>query len=345
MGFFSSVGSFFTDTIPDAFSRDGAVTRVAESIPVVGHVTAGIQAAAGNTEHAKRAVAKATGSLATAAGAVGGFCVGGPVGAVAGGAAASQLGALIEHGLAKTIDDEKVKGDTGDLSAKRLITDAVLGGAGGLLGGGGGQAAKAVGSELLKDGGKELLKAGGKDALAKLMMKAGGTALATGVSTAASQGLKGVQPPPRSRGDQDEEQAGRDGKDKGKGKDEDKEKQGGPQKPRLVTQKQQDAATVFMTSAKWGMEHFQCTAVCHPFGNVSQFTEGYCKKGLLWATTWEYYGLARKLWDEARPTVRPQAIEQLGIANDSKRIGELDEVLHYCDTYLHELERRLSVDE
>lgn len=105
----------FFDSISDAFSRDGAVTVFCEKIPVIGHVTAGIQAVSGNPEHAKRALASSTGALVTTAGAVGGFVVGGPVGAVAGGATASQLGIVTEWGISKTINDEEVKGNVGKL--------------------------------------------------------------------------------------------------------------------------------------------------------------------------------------------------------------------------------------
>jgi hypothetical protein len=121
-------------SIADAFSRDGAVTRFTEKIPVVGLVTAAVQGIAGNGEHAKRALANQANSIITTAGTMGGFVVGGPVGAVAGGAFASSLGIAAEYGVSTTIKDDEVKGNTGDTSLKRFVTDAALSGAGGLIG-------------------------------------------------------------------------------------------------------------------------------------------------------------------------------------------------------------------
>ena len=75
----------FFDSIADAFSRDGIATKFTEKIPVVGYVTAGVQAIAGNPDHAKRAFLQ---SSVSTMGAVTGFVSGGPIGAVVGGVAA-----------------------------------------------------------------------------------------------------------------------------------------------------------------------------------------------------------------------------------------------------------------
>ncbi len=139
----------FWDTITDAFSRDGTVTKICEKIPIVGHVTAGVQYIAGNEEHAKRALAASTGSLVTTGGAVVGFMVGGPPGAVVGAAVASQAGIAAEYGISTTIKDQNVKGDVGEVSIKRCITDGILSAGTGLVGGGTGLAAgKVVGSAI-----------------------------------------------------------------------------------------------------------------------------------------------------------------------------------------------------
>ncbi|KAF8644722.1 hypothetical protein AX16_008311 [Volvariella volvacea WC 439] len=68
----------FWDTTKAPFTRDGAATRVFEKIPVVGHITAGVQLLSGNREHAKRALATSTNSLISTGGAVAGFMVAGP---------------------------------------------------------------------------------------------------------------------------------------------------------------------------------------------------------------------------------------------------------------------------
>ncbi|KAL8917371.1 MAG: hypothetical protein Q9208_007989 [Pyrenodesmia sp. 3 TL-2023] len=180
----------FWDSIADAFARDGAVTTFCEKIPVVGHVTAGIQALSGNPEHAKRALATSTGSLVTTAGAVGGFFAGGPPGAILGAAAASAAGVGAEYAISTTINDKNVKGIVGDVSAGRFLTDAALGALGGGVPGG---ATTAVGKELTEVFGKSL----GQE-VTKLVTKTVGTKVATavmiGVATAASQGLKGTAP-------------------------------------------------------------------------------------------------------------------------------------------------------
>ncbi|KAE9403523.1 hypothetical protein BT96DRAFT_1080185 [Gymnopus androsaceus JB14] len=79
----------FWDTITSPFTRDGAATCFCERFPILGYGVAGIQKLAGNDEHAKRALALTTNSTLTVAGGVGGFFVGGPVGAALGAAAAS----------------------------------------------------------------------------------------------------------------------------------------------------------------------------------------------------------------------------------------------------------------
>ncbi|KAF9164133.1 hypothetical protein BGX21_000846 [Mortierella sp. AD011] len=121
MGFWSSIS--------DAFSRDGSVTCFLEKVPIVGYGVAGVQAIAGNTDHAKRALATSTGSLITTAGSVGGFMVGGPVGAAAGAAVASQVGMVTEFGISKTISDDNVKGNVGEISLKRALLGATMSGA------------------------------------------------------------------------------------------------------------------------------------------------------------------------------------------------------------------------
>ncbi|KAL6364101.1 hypothetical protein LRP88_03534 [Fusarium phalaenopsidis] len=173
------------DSIADAFSRNGSVTKFFEQIPVVGHVTAGIQALAGNTEEAKRALATSTGNLVSTAGAVGGFFVGGPPGAVAGGSLGGLVGTYVESGIAGSISDPSVKGDLGEVTAGKIITNVGLGGASGFLGGGGG---------LLKSGGTALTKEFVKDA-AKI-----------GAGNVIGHGLKGLKPGPDVHpGDPDED--------------------------------------------------------------------------------------------------------------------------------------------
>ncbi|KAF9119981.1 hypothetical protein BGW39_011754 [Mortierella sp. 14UC] len=174
MGFWDAIG----------LSRDGKFTRFLEKIPIVGYGVAAVQAATGNPDHAKRALATSTNSLITAAGSVGGFIAGGPVGAVAGGALASQVGMLTEFGISKTIDDDKVKGDVGELSVKRAVLDAVIGGAAGAVGGGAGvsSAGKEAGRMAIS-GTAQVVKTLGYETVASTLAKTAGKEVAKGAVT------------------------------------------------------------------------------------------------------------------------------------------------------------------
>lgn len=54
-----------------------SVLKFTSSVPIVGHVTAGVQYLAGDKEGAQKSLASSTGSLVGTVGAVGGFFVGG----------------------------------------------------------------------------------------------------------------------------------------------------------------------------------------------------------------------------------------------------------------------------
>lgn len=162
----------FWDSITEAFHRDGAATRFLEKVPVVGYGVAAVQAISGNGDHAMRAVASSTNSLITTAGAVGGGLIGGPAGAIAGAAAASQVGMVAEWGASKAIDDPNIKGDVGEISLQRAITDATIGALTGGIGGSAGASAigKAAGKQALVTTGQMLTNIGVKgagDALTK----------------------------------------------------------------------------------------------------------------------------------------------------------------------------------
>lgn len=189
----------------NATSKDGALTKICESIPIVGTATAGIHALAGNGDHAKRALAVSTGSLIKAGGAIGGFCVGGPLGAVAGGAAAASLGIGAEYGISKTIDDPNVKGDVGSVSLKRIAIETVIGGGTAMIGGGGAAAVKEAGTQIAKstasqvakgllkeaaeEAGKELLRHGTQTTLTQIATKA-----AVQTTVQAAQQLQKIRP-------------------------------------------------------------------------------------------------------------------------------------------------------
>ena len=151
MGFWSSIA--------DAFSRDGSATRFCEKLPVIGHVTAGVQLLAGNPEHAKRAAATATNSTLTTGGAVLGFMAGGPPGAVAGAMIGSTAGIASEYGISTTIDDKGVKGNVGEVSIKRIVVDGVLSGGTAFIPGGAATIGTA-GKEVAKQAASSAFKTG-----------------------------------------------------------------------------------------------------------------------------------------------------------------------------------------
>ncbi|CAN9080904.1 unnamed protein product [Alternaria sp. RS040] len=173
----------FWSGIADAFSRDGSATRFCEKLPVIGHVTAGVQLLAGNPEHAKRAAATATNSTLTTGGAVLGFMAGGPPGAVAGAMLGSTAGIGCEYGISTTIKDEGVKGNVGEVSMKRIVVDGALSGATAFIPGG---------TATIGTAGKEVAK------------QAASSAFKTGVVTSVFTGMQGMskdQPRPTTGDD------------------------------------------------------------------------------------------------------------------------------------------------
>lgn len=128
------------------FEKDGEATQFCEKLPIIGYGVAAVHTANGDIEQARRATARSTNGALSTVGAVGGFIAGGPPGAVAGAALGSMAGIGSEYHLSSSIKDANIKGDTGDLSVKRIISEVGLSTVGGALGGTGGAVSSAVGS-------------------------------------------------------------------------------------------------------------------------------------------------------------------------------------------------------
>ncbi|KAF8644720.1 hypothetical protein AX16_008309 [Volvariella volvacea WC 439] len=156
----------FFDDIADTFSRDGSATRFLESLPIIGRITAGHKVA---HLHWRRVV---------------GFMVGGPVGAVAGGALGSAGGLGSEYGIAQTIEDKQVKGDVGEISLGRAAAEIVIGGAAGFMGGGGVVGVGKAGLEASKEAGKHIGK--------ELIIQMGKGLVQTGAGTVGKAGTAGI---------------------------------------------------------------------------------------------------------------------------------------------------------
>ncbi|CAG8974791.1 hypothetical protein HYALB_00000403 [Hymenoscyphus albidus] len=103
-----------------AFTKNGTITQFTEKIPLVGHLTATVQALSGNPSQAKRALATSTNGLVVAAGAVGGYILAGPPGSMVGGALGSAVGIGVEYGIAQTIKDMDIREMVGDVSLGRF---------------------------------------------------------------------------------------------------------------------------------------------------------------------------------------------------------------------------------
>lgn len=95
------------------------VLPIIEAAPLAGYIAAGVELAVGDKDGARRAAAASTGNLLSTAGAVGGFLVGGPPGAIAGGALANVLGGQVESAI---------NGNGLDLSVKKVGIDLAIGG-------------------------------------------------------------------------------------------------------------------------------------------------------------------------------------------------------------------------
>lgn len=103
-----------------------SVLNIVGSVPVVGHVTAGVQYLAGDTDGAQKSLASSTRNLVSSLGATAGFVVGGPVGAVAFGTAGAVIGGQVEN---------KINGKDLDLSPAKLANDVLMAGSFGYVNG------------------------------------------------------------------------------------------------------------------------------------------------------------------------------------------------------------------
>eukprot|EP00439_Symbiodinium_sp_Y106_P055428 s4204_g7.t1 len=84
----------------------GAMSSLADGIPIVGHIKGGIHYACGDDEGGERAMKGASRTVGAIGGGAGGFLVGGPVGAVAGGIAGGAAVDGITTGV-----DSAIKGE------------------------------------------------------------------------------------------------------------------------------------------------------------------------------------------------------------------------------------------
>jgi hypothetical protein len=137
-----------------SFSKDGSATVFIEGLPVVGYFAAIGHIANGHDDHAKRAAARSTNStIAVGSALVVGIATANPVlGGMAGAAAGSAVGIGAEHGISKTIVNDSVRGNVGDVSFQRFVVDGALGVVGSAAGGTGSVLAKQAFRDVGKHG-------------------------------------------------------------------------------------------------------------------------------------------------------------------------------------------------
>ncbi|KAI5067776.1 hypothetical protein GOP47_0018304 [Adiantum capillus-veneris] len=115
--------------IDNVFSRYEGLVHVLEEVPGIGLGVAAIYAVAGDHDHAMAALAINLNGIVTVAATSIGFVLGGPAGAMAGGAIGKAAGLGIQIGLSHFIHDPKLRSEVGDISATRFIIDVFLAGA------------------------------------------------------------------------------------------------------------------------------------------------------------------------------------------------------------------------
>jgi len=144
-----------------------ALSNVADNIPVVGHIKGTVHYISGDQEAGDKAMKDSSRATAVTAGGIGGFCVAGPVGAVAGGLGAGAAvdtaitgvdsavhGKYRPHGNIKNVGN--IVNDPSDVSA---WADLGMDVAGDMAGGtGGGAMAKSVGKTAVKSGMSKAVK-------------------------------------------------------------------------------------------------------------------------------------------------------------------------------------------
>ncbi|KAK1776295.1 Cyanovirin-N [Copromyces sp. CBS 386.78] len=109
------------------WDRDGWFAKTFEGVPLIGFAIAGVHAAAGNNEHAARALAKCANSSVVCVGVVIGFMLGETVGSVIGAGIATPIGIWIETEIKDhLIDDPMLLAEFEEATLGRYIGETLL---------------------------------------------------------------------------------------------------------------------------------------------------------------------------------------------------------------------------
>ncbi|ETW87826.1 hypothetical protein HETIRDRAFT_245866, partial [Heterobasidion irregulare TC 32-1] len=108
------------------FDRDGFFASFFEKLPVVGFIVAALQFAAGNEDHAARAIAYCANSTTVMVGITIGTCLGGPIGAMIRAGLATPIGILAEMALAGyLVHDPRLKAQFEEATIGRFLYESL----------------------------------------------------------------------------------------------------------------------------------------------------------------------------------------------------------------------------
>eukprot|EP01083_Nonionella_stella_P224129 798095_1 len=136
---------FRNSNVGKAIGRDGVVTKIAESVPVIGYIPTALHAATGNKDHANRSLAKCTNATITATSGLVGFAIGGVTGGGYGGAIGAIIGSVAEKAISTTIKDQNIKLECDEFVPKDVGYNMLFGAIGGAGGGAISKYGKSVG--------------------------------------------------------------------------------------------------------------------------------------------------------------------------------------------------------
>ena len=126
---------FRNSKVGKLIARDGSVTKIAESMAIIGYIPTALHALSGNVDHANRGLAKATNSTITMTSGVAGFSIGGVVGGGAGGAVGAVIGSVCEKAISTKIKDPNIKSECEQFTPKEAGYNVVFGAIRGVTGG------------------------------------------------------------------------------------------------------------------------------------------------------------------------------------------------------------------
>lgn len=97
-----------------------------ESVPLIGFAVAGVHAAAGNNDHAVRAMARCANSTIVCVGVVLGFMLGETTGSIIGAGIATPIAIWVETEISQYIEDPRLRGEFEEATIGRYIGETLM---------------------------------------------------------------------------------------------------------------------------------------------------------------------------------------------------------------------------